>query len=220
MSNIQNNDEDLKEILAKSSHKITSKFTKVLGFVAIGVWLLAVGTWYGHHSASTNTTNGSSANFTSQRNSNSGGNGGNNFGGFGGSRVSGTVSKVAGSEITIKLDDPTQSKSFKSGDTARLIGTSNSSGDAQQIPNGSETKSSSPKSSAKPSARPSITSSNGNGQRGGLFSDPKVQACLKNEGIDLSSGQRPDRNDPNVIAALQKCIPNFGQGGPRPTATP
>jgi hypothetical protein len=70
--------------------------------------------------------------------------------------------------------------------------------------------------------------------RQGLFSDPKVQACLKKEGVDVPdvrrgngqppSGQRPPnggfRNSAQaekVRKALQKCgvtLPDRGQNGP------
>jgi hypothetical protein len=70
--------------------------------------------------------------------------------------------------------------------------------------------------------------------RQGLFSDPKVQACLKKEGVEVPnfrrgsgqppSGQRPPnggfRNSAQgekIRKALQKCgvtLPNRGQNGP------
>ena len=37
MSNNQADNEDLKEILAKSSHKLTNKYTKVLGTLALEI---------------------------------------------------------------------------------------------------------------------------------------------------------------------------------------
>ncbi|MEN9736420.1 MAG: hypothetical protein RL129_1131 [Actinomycetota bacterium] len=220
MSNIQDNNDDLKELLAKSSHKFTNKYTKVLGLLAIGVWLISVGAWYGSHSAANSNQSNSAANFSSLRSSNGASSGGSNFGGgFGGVRASGEVLKVNGSEITIKLDDSTQAGNFKVGDSSRVTNTSGNSGNT-----GNPTKAAAPNSSKSPnvkaSAKPSISSSGNNRQRGGFFSDPKIQACLKKAGVDVTSGTRPDRSDPKVVAALQKCLPNFGQGGVRPSTTP
>ena len=217
MSNNQENQDDLKEILAKSSHKLTNKYTKILASIALAVWLLVVGVWYGSHNTNTSSQTNLSSNFTSLRNSGGGNSGGGNFaGGFGGSRVNGTVTKVNGSDVTIKLDDATQSSNFKVGDSSRVINLSGSSGGNSQVP--SPTSSMSP--SAKSSAKPSVSSSQSGGQRSGFFRDPKIQECLKNEGINLSQGERPDRSDPKVMAAFAKCLPNFGQGGARPSATP
>jgi hypothetical protein len=77
------------------------------------------------------------------------------------------------------------------------------------------------------------------GARRGLFSDPKVQACLKKEGVQVPdfrrgdgqppSGQRPDGQRPpgggfrnsaqaqEIRKALQQCgvtLPSRGQNGP------
>lgn len=217
MSNNQADNEDLKEILVKSSHKLTNKYTKVLGTLALAIWLLVVGAWYGNHSATTSAQNSLNSNFTSQRGAGGGNSGGANFGGgFGGARVSGTISKVNGSEVTIKVDDPTQIKDFKVGDSSRVINSSSGANNAQQIPSPSASKS----PGAKASNKPSVTSSGNSGKRGGFFSDPKIQECLKNEGVNLTPGERPDRTDPKVMAAFEKCLPRFGQSGATPSATP
>ena len=210
MSNIQDNNDDLKELLAKSSHKFTNKYTKVLGLLAIGVWLIAAGAWYGSHSAATSSQSNLSSNISSFRSSIGANSGGSNFGaGFGGIRVSGEVSKVNGSEITIKLDDSTQASNFKVGDSSRLTKTSGNSGNTTKT--AAPTTNKSP--IAKASAKPSISSPGNNSQRGEFLSDPEIQACFKKAGVTIVPGERLDRSNPKVIAAIQKCLPNFGQGG-------
>ena len=216
MSNNQEGNEDLKKLLEKSTFKLTNKYTKVLAFIALAVWLLVVGAWYGNHSATTSSQNNLTNSFASLRNFSGGNSGGANFGGFGGVRASGTVSKVNNSEVTIKLDDPTQINNFKVGDSSRLTNLSGSSNNVPKIPSPSSSKS----PNSNPSVKPSLANSGSTGQRGGFFRDPKIQECLKNEGVELTPGQRPDRTDPKVIAAFAKCLPNFGNGGARPSATP
>ena len=219
--------DDLKEHLEKGSYQWTNKYTKFLAGAVVVVGLLSVGAWYGHHSATSTSTaslNGLNAfrsqfgNGTGRTNGgtqSAGGFSGGNFGGggFGGVRVTGTISKVSGDQVTVKLDDPTQAASLKSGDSARVTDTGASSFGQQVAPqNSSSNKSSTNNQSSKSSAssKPSI-GSNGGGQRRGFFSDPKVQACLKENGVTLTPGVRPDRNDPKVIAAFTKCLPNFGK---------
>ena len=90
------------------------------------------------------------------------------------------------------------------------------SNNVPKIPSPSSSKS----PNSNPSVKPSLANSGSTGQRGGFFRDPKIQECLKNEGVELTPGQRPDRTDPKVIAAFAKCLPNFGNGGARPSATP
>ena len=82
MSNNQENQDDLKEILAKSSHKLTNKYTKILASIALAVWLLVVGVWYGSHNTNTSSQTNLSSNFSSLRNSGGGNSdGGNSAGG-------------------------------------------------------------------------------------------------------------------------------------------
>ena len=79
MSNNQEGNEDLKKLLEKSTFKLTNKYTKVLAFIALAVWLLVVGAWYGNHSATTSSQNNLTNSFASLRNfsgGNSGGGGG------------------------------------------------------------------------------------------------------------------------------------------------
>ena len=229
--------DDLKEHLEKGSYQWTNKYTKFLAGAVVVVGLLSVGAWYGHHAAtstSTTTLNGLSAlrsqfgNGSGRANSgtqSTGGFSGGSFGGFGGVRGTGTISKVNGDQVTVKLDDPTQAASLKSGDAARVTDTGASAGGQAVSPqsnnsNKSSTSIKSPTSSA--SAKPSIGGGTqiGGGRRG-FFSDPTVQACLKDNGVTLTPGVRPDRNDPKVMAAFAKCLPNFGQGGgTRPSPAP
>jgi hypothetical protein len=221
--------DDLKEHLAKGSYQWTNKYTKILAGAFIVVTLLSIGAWYGHYSATKSTTNSAANSLNSLRaafggsfgaggtSSQSGGGGALNGGGFGGIRVSGTITKVNGSEITVKADDPTQLGSLKEGDAARLTDTGVSAVTSRT--SNSPTKSNKASATPKPSVSGGSTS-NGTGQRRGFFGDPTVQACLKKNGVDLTSGVRPDRTDPKVAAAFQKCIPNFGQGGFRAPATP
>jgi hypothetical protein len=54
----------------------------------------------------------------------------------------------------------------------------------------------------------------GSGQRGGgLFSNPAFTQCLSDNGVTLTPGTRPDRNDPKVAAALQTCFQKLGGAG-------
>ena len=134
-------DDHLQDELAKGSYQWTNKYTKVLaGFVVITA-ALSAGAWYGHHSA-TSTSSGTSlrsglsgfgnsgfsasgfGNRTRGSGSSSGGTSSGGFngggGGFGLPRVTGTVSNVTGSKVTITLDDPTQAGSIKVGDSTRV----------------------------------------------------------------------------------------------------
>lgn len=73
----------------------------------------------------------------------------------------------------------------------------------------------------------------GGGQGGarGAFNNPEFTACLKDQGVTIAPGSRPDRSDTKVAAALQACFsklgisgPGGGNGGgaprPAPTSTP
>lgn len=247
-------DDHLKEELAKGKYQWTNKYTRILAGAVVVVGLLSVGAWYGHHSATTTSATGLSLNrsgfaaggfggggFGSGRARNSGGAStsgvaggavGGAGGGFGGPRVTGTVSKVANGEVTIKLDDPTQASSLKAGDTARVSNTSGfgaPTGASSQVPNptsSTKAKSTGAGTTSKKvagttssaSSRPTIGGGGGGG-RG--FNNPELTACLAKEGVTLTPGTRPDRSDPKIAAAFQKCLPaGFGGGGPRPSGAP
>ena len=247
-SNMTNNDsasfdlfakpetDDLAEHLAKGSYQWTNKFTKVLGVAAIVVALLSAGAWYGHHSATSaaNTSLGTSLN--SLRSAFGGGAGGTaggaaaaaggvagGGGSFGGVRVTGTITKVAGTSVTMTLDDPTQSGSLKSGDAARIsdlgagpapAGAPATTQSASAAPKSQAP--SAPKTSSKTAStpKPAVNGAPPGAGRGGFFSDPAVQACLTKQGVTITPGVRPDRSDPKVMAAFAKCLPGFAQ---RPT---
>jgi len=52
----------------------------------------------------------------------------------------------------------------------------------------------------------------GGGAGGGLFSNPAFSSCLKDNGVTITPGTRPDRTDPKVAAALQTCFAKLGGG--------
>ena len=222
--------DDLAEHLAKGSYQWTNKYTKFLGIAAIVVALLSAGAWYGHHSATSAANSSLGTSLNSLRSAfgggagatgaaAAGGFGGGGFGGggFGGVRVTGTITKVAGSSVTMTLDNPTQSGSLKSGDAARI--TDMGAGAVPVAPQASVAPKSSSKSATTP--KPAVSAAPSGGGRGGFFSDPAVQACLTKAGVTITPGARPDRTDPKVAAAFAKCLPGFGQGrGGAPQAAP
>ena len=175
---------------------------------------------------SRNSSNGSGAT--------SGGFGG---GGFGGPRVTGTIANVSGDKVTITLDDPTQISNLKVGDSTRVTDVTALTGGAPAaVPSGAATAKSSASAGSKSSngstnsARPNVggQGGSGSGQRGGFggggaFNNPEFATCLKNEGVTITPGQRPDRSDPKVAAALQKCFSTLGfgnRGGGAPGGAP
>ena len=154
------------------------------------------------------------------------------FGGFGGTRVSATITSIKGSTVTLTLDDPTTASSLTAGDQARLTdsGTVAAPGGASTggAPSGAST-SGSPSGSGTTSAKGSTTTSSasgsapaagsgkasggsgsGRGRAGGLFSNPKLTACLTKAGVTLSAGNRPNFQDPNTITALRTCFTQLG----------
>ena len=117
--------DNLKEELAKGTYQWTNKFTKVLLSFLIIVSLLSVGAWYGHRSANSISTTGIgnrissfSANTLPSGAPDAAAIAGGGFGG--GNRITGKISKVSGSTVTITLDDPTQATSLRSGDITRI----------------------------------------------------------------------------------------------------
>ena len=154
------------------------------------------------------------------------------FGGFGGTRVSATITSIKGSTVTLTLDDPTTASSLTAGDQARLTdsGTVAAPGGASTggAPSGAST-SGSPSGSGTTSAKGSTTTSSasgsapaagsgnasggsgsGSGRAGGLFSNPKLTACLTKAGVKLTAGSRPNFQDPNTITALRTCFTQLG----------
>jgi hypothetical protein len=221
--------DDLAEHLAKGSYQWTNKYTKFLGITVIVVALLSAGAWYGHHSATSAANSSLGTSLNSLRSAFGGAAGatgaaaaggfGGGGGGFGGVRVTGTITKVAGSSVTMTLDDPTQSGSLKSGDAARI--TDMGAGAVPVAPQASAAPKSSGKSATTP--KPAVSAAPSGGGRGGFFSDPTIQACLTKAGVTITPGVRPDRTDPKVAAAFAKCLPSFGQGrgaGPQSAPTP
>jgi len=241
-SNMNNNDsasfdlfakpetDDLAEHLAKGSYQWTNKYTKFLGITVIVVALLSAGAWYGHHSATSAANSSLGTSLNSLRSAFGGAAGatgaaaaggfGGGGGGFGGVRVTGTITKVAGTSVIMTLDDPTQSGSLKSGDAARI--TDMGAGAAPVAPQASAAPKSSGKTPTSPSTpKPAVSTAPSGGGRGGFFSDPTIQACLTKAGVTITPGVRPDRTDPKVAAAFAKCLPGFGQGrGGAPQSAP
>ena len=185
----------LKEELAKGSYQWTNKFTKILLSALIVVSLLSAGAWYGHRSATSvgtsgvtgaiGLTGGFGAGFGNRNNSATGsatpsGVPDASVGGFaGGNRISGKVSKVSGSSVTITLDDQTQAESIKVGDTTRL--TTTGGGQSGKVPGPATSK-----ATTVPSAKPTIAvGGQGQGQTdgGGRFNNPELTACLAKEGV-------------------------------------
>ena len=54
----------------------------------------------------------------------------------------------------------------------------------------------------------------GGGGGGGGFNNPAFTSCLKDNGVTLAPGARPDRSDPKLAAALQACFSKLGIGQP------
>jgi len=162
-------------------------------------------------------------------------------GGFGGVRITGKISKVSGATVTVTLDDPTQGASLKPGDTARVTDTAGfggavpgSTGAASGTPQvggapaatGRTRSSGSPSTKAPtaggavPSGRPAVAGGGapgvggggGGGAGRGAFNNPAFTDCMTKEGVTLAPGTRPDRTDPKVAAALQKCFATLGGG--------
>jgi hypothetical protein len=69
-------------------------------------------------------------------------------------------------------------------------------------------------SSGSASGSASSSAQQGNGRRAGLR-DPKVQACLKKQGVTLPSGRRPNGRPPSAGNGQPRTRPN---GSPRNSA--
>jgi len=151
-------------------------------------------------------------------------------GGFGTS-AAGNISKISGNTVTITVADPS---SLKEGDTVtvrvRPAGAGGFGGGAAPTSPGAPaapsstgaTSSKKTSGSAKTSgttSKPSVTGGAGaapsapgtpGARGGGMFSNPAFTACLTKEGVTIAPGSRPDRTDPKVAAALQKCLSTLG----------
>jgi hypothetical protein len=237
-------EDDLQVHLAKGSYQWTNKYTKILGVLVIAVALLSAGAWYGHHTATASANTSVANSFASLRSTFGGGASGgaaSGFSGFGGfSRgSSGTVTQVSGTKVTVDLGDKTVAAGFKAGDSIRLNNRSAAGGftaapQQSQSSTGTHTQSApANKTSAQPSVAPSqgtsggFGSGSGSGRSGGRFANPAFQKCLADNGVTITPGQRPDRSDPKVAAALSKCFsqlgfpaPGSGGGGQAPQPAP
>jgi hypothetical protein len=200
-------EDNLKEELAKGTFQWTNRATRFLAIAFVIVGLLSVGTWYGHYEATKTPTITGASSFASLRAAFGGGAGfgaaggtgagatAGGFGGFGGTRITGTITSVKGSSVTITLDDPTQASSLNAGDAARVTDT------------GAATTTSTTSAPA-PAASPAV--SGGTGRRGGAFSNPALTACLKKAGITFTAGTRPNFQDPATAQAIQTCFTQLG----------
>ena len=225
-------DDHLAEQLAKGSFEWTNKWTRVLMAAVLVVGCLSLGAWYGHRSATSST--GVSANgFASLRSGFSGRGGfgsgtgsattfpGAAGGGAGGFNrgTPGQVSKISGNKVEITLSG---SSTLKVGDTITVRATTGGFGGASSGTPGAAPSipATGKKSSSTTTTKPSISGgapttggapAGGGAGRGG-FNSPELTACLKKEGVEITPGARPDRNDTKVAAALQKCFAAVGGG--------
>ena len=233
-----NTDDNLHEVLAKGAYKWTNKFTAIFAAVLVIVTSVSGGIWYGHRSANSGTSisgvsglsgfsrSGFSRGGGNSASSGASGSGAAAFagGGFGGSRVSGTVTSVKGNTITVTADsDP--STTVKSGDSVSVRVSGGGQGSSQ--PGATTPSTSTPSSGTKtggkksasnnssatnPTAAPTGAPAAGgrSGGGGGITSNPEFVACLKKNGVTVTAGQRLDRTDPKVSAALQACFQTLG----------
>ena len=222
-----NTEDNLQEVLAKGSYKWTNKYTAVFALVLLVVTSTSAGIWYGHRSASSGTNisgfPGASGFARAGRNGGFGGASASPTGagaaafaggGFGGGRgTPGVVSSVKGKSVIITLDtDP--ATPLKAGDT---VSVRNSGGG--QVPSSTTPQTSSAAPTPDASAPAGAPQVGGGGRGGGITGNPEFVACLKKQGVVIAAGQRPDRNDPKVSAALQTCFATLG-GGMRPPGAP
>ena len=268
----QDVDDNLEEQLAKGSYRWTNKYTAALSVLVLISASVSGGIWYGNKHASSSASN-SLAGFASRiRGAAAGGAftgaadpaalaagaaGAATAGGFagaagvgglgGGARITGTVTKVSGTSVTINLD-AAPTTPIAAGDSVSVRATGG--GAAAGAPaTGSGTTATSKKGTAATGTTGTSTATKptvggaaagapqGAGGGGGRFNNPEFLACLTKNGVTLDPGTRPDRTDPKIAAALQTCastlgLPAAGGGGggaagggggrakPSPTATP
>ena len=271
----QDVDDNLEEQLAKGSYRWTNKYTAALSVLVLISASLSGGIWYGNKHASSSASN-SLAGFASRiRGAAAGGAftgaadpaalaagaaGAATAGGFagaagagglgGGARITGTVTKVSGTSVTINLD-AAPTTPIATGDSVSVRATGG--GAAAGAPaTGSGTTATRKKGTAATGTTGTSTATKptvggaaagpagapqGAGGGGGRFNNPEFLACLTKNGVTLDPGTRPDRTDPKIAAALQTCASTLGlpaagggaaggaAGGggrakPSPTATP
>ncbi len=253
-------EDNLQEQLAKGSYKWTNKYTAVLGVLVIITASVSGGIWYGNKHAASSTSNafagfasrlrgaaaggaftgaagatGSSALPDPAAIAAAAGAGGFGGGGFGGgTRLSGTITKVNGTTVTITLDSP-PSTPIASGDAVSIrdtgaAGAAGAAAGGAAAPStgkgrarGSGSASVAPTTPAAPgaagnsTAKPSVGGAAGApGGGGGRFNNPEFTACLAKNGVTLAAGARPDRTDPKIAAAMQACFSTLGLPGGAP----
>ena len=257
-------DDNLQEQLAKGSYKWTNKYTAVLGVLVIITGSVSGGIWYGSKHAGSATSNALAGFASRVRGAAAGGAftgaagatatdpaaafagaagaqaglAAGGTGGFGGgARITGKVSKVNGTTVTITLD-VSPSTPLATGDavTVRAAGgggaaAAGTTGGTKPSTTGTTTGAAGAPTGAGPAGAP------GAGGGGGRFNNPAFVDCLAKNGVTFTAGTPPDRTDPKVAAAMQACIstlgaaapgaggaPAAGGGGraarPTPTATP
>ena len=258
-------EDNLQETLAKGGYRWTNKYTAILAGLVLITASVSGGIWYGNkHAASSGAA--SLAGFASRiRGAAAGGaftgaagaaggagaaaggfGGAGGAGGFGGSRITGTVTKVNGTTLTITLDAapatpvaPGDAVSVRDTGGAAATGATSSAGaststGSQTAPTTSSASGTKSGSATAPSSKPTAggaaagSGGSGNGGGRGRFSNPAFTACLAKNGVTIAAGARPDRTDPKVAAAIQACastlgLPSGAGGGgarPAPTATP
>ena len=252
-------EDNLQETLAKGGYRWTNKYTAILAGLVLITASVSGGIWYGNkHAASSGAA--SLAGFASRiRGAAAGGaftgaagaaggagaaaggfGGAGAAGGFGGSRITGTVTKVNGTTLTITLDAapatpvaPGDAVSVRDTGGTAATGASTATGTQTTPTTSSASGTKSGAATAAPSSKPSVGgAAAGNGAAGngggGRFSNPAFTACLAKNGVTIAAGARPDRTDPKVAAAIQACastlgLPSGAGGGgarPAPTATP
>ncbi len=249
-------DDNLQEQLAKGTYKWTNKYTAVLGVLVIVTASVSGGIWYGNKHAGS-SANSALAGFASRVRGAGGAAAAGGFGaatgaagaagaagfagagGFGGgARITGTVSKVNGTTVTITLDAP-PSTPIAVGDSlsVRATGAGGAAGGAPAGAGGAAASGGAPVAGGAPATTGAAGAPAGAGPAGvpgaggggGRFNNPAFIACLAKNGVTLAAGTPPDRTDPKVAAAMQACISTLGAGGgggggraarPTPTATP
>ena len=233
-------DDNLQEQLAKGTYKWTNKYTAVLGVLVIVTASVSGGIWYGNKHAGS-SANSALAGFASRVRGAGGaaaaggfgaaagaagaaGFAGAGAGGFGGgARITGTVSKVNGTTVTITLDAP-PSTPIAVGDSLSVRATgAGGAGGAAGAPGGAPAGAGGAAAGGAPvttgaagapaGAGPAEVPGAGGGG-GGRFNNPAFTACLAKNGVTLAAGTPPDRTDPKVAAAMQACISTLGAGAP------
>jgi len=252
----QDVDDNLEEQLAKGSYRWTNKYTAALSVLVLISASVSGGIWYGNKHASSSASN-SLAGFASRiRGAAAGGAftgaadpaalaagvaGAAAAGGFagaagagglgGGVRITGTVTKVSGTSVTINLDaapttpiaagDSVSVRATGGGAAAGAPATGSGTSAARKKGNAATgttgtstaTKPTVGGAAAGPAGAPQgagAPGASGGGGGGGRFNNPEFLACLTKNGVTLDPGTRPDRTDPKIAAALQTCAATLG----------